>query len=97
MHEPNGLTPKFNVGDRATVKQIVRSHIRSWMEQTGSQKKAAPILGIKAGSLSRKISKEKIKYIKNAHHEPETDQSSAQQDWQDSRTTSDDAAGSTDD
>lgn len=87
----------FNVGDRATLKQIERAHIRYWLEEKGSLKDAAPILGLHPGALSRKISREKIQWTKNARHTSNTDQSSARQDWQDSRATNDDASGSTDD
>ncbi len=79
MQLHDGLSPMFNVGDPATLKQIEHSHIRYWMEEKGSQKEAAPILGLNPGSLSRKIAKENIKYIKNAQRKPDLDPPSTRQ------------------
>ena len=36
----------FNVGDRATRKKTETSPIPYWVEETGSLKEAAPILGL---------------------------------------------------
>jgi hypothetical protein len=64
MHAGNGEVLK--IGDRVTLKEIARAHIRYWLEKTGTIKGAAAVVGIKAGSLSRKIEREKIAWTKNA-------------------------------
>jgi ActR/RegA family two-component response regulator len=68
MQEPNEDDLKKNrprAGDRITWRELSRAHIRATLEDTyGCIKEAAAILGLHRFSLSRKIRRERIGYVK---------------------------------
>ena len=94
MDEGNGPLPR--AGDRVTLKQLIQAHIRWWLEETGSIKETAKIVGLHPGALSLKIDKERIAWMKYPRRRNETDESSARHTWASLRPP-DHAEGSTDD